>query len=150
MTQPLKIFKAGCQCFLESLEVQDKEYVDYYHAALSTQYLIEDTISSIELINEYDESTPIIMICDTNAFDLKYMNPDYMWLHYLKQQKVLPLPFRSMNKPSRNTTVSWCMSSRMTPFSRKKKPSRRTGKASRGTTKWKHPRRQGKKMLRGS
>jgi len=67
------LLKAGCECFIESMEPDDSEFIEYYCNALKTQYLIEDTISNIELINEYNAGT-IVMICDNNAMDIKLMN----------------------------------------------------------------------------
>lgn len=39
--------QAGCECFLESMEPNDTEYIEYYYNALKGQFLIEDTISKI-------------------------------------------------------------------------------------------------------
>ena len=49
--QPQKLLNAGCECFIESMQADDSEFIDYYFNALKAQYLIEDVISKIELIN---------------------------------------------------------------------------------------------------
>lgn len=54
------------------MENNDVDYVHYYPEAIKAQYLIEDTIVSIESINEAKE--PIIMICDNNPMDLRLLN----------------------------------------------------------------------------
>lgn len=55
------------------MEKNDSDYEKYYENALKTQFLIEDTIVSIETINKKEDS-PIIMICDNNPMDIRVMN----------------------------------------------------------------------------
>lgn len=65
------------------MESDDSEYLKYYYNALKTQYLIEDTIANIELINEGDDNQ-IVMICDNNPFDIKLMNVNEdLWTQFL-------------------------------------------------------------------
>lgn len=70
------------------MEEDDVDYIHYYEGALKTQYLIEDTITSIETINEGKE--PIIMICDNNPMDVRLMNEsDALWEETLEKNKVI-------------------------------------------------------------
>lgn len=71
------------------MESDDSEYLQYYYNALKTQYLIEDTISNIEQINEGGDNQ-IVMICDNNPFDIKLLNrSDQLWSQFLKKIEVL-------------------------------------------------------------
>lgn len=74
------------------MQKDDIEYTEYYYNALKTQYLVEDTISEIELINEHNNNSPIVMICDNNPMDIKLMNDsDLLWTATLKKYNVLTL-----------------------------------------------------------
>lgn len=71
------------------MESNDTDYIHYYYNALKTQYLIEDTITSIELISSGSNSDPIVMICDNNPFDIKLMNEsDNLWTQTLNRYNV--------------------------------------------------------------
>ena len=70
------------------MEPDDSEYQKYYYNALKTQYLIEDTISNIELINEGNDNQ-IVMICDNNPIDIKLMNGNEdLWTQFLDKHHV--------------------------------------------------------------
>ena len=71
------------------MEKNDTDYTEYYYNALKTQYLVEDTISKIELINEHENNMPIVMICDNNSMDIKLMNDDPLWTSTLKRYDVI-------------------------------------------------------------
>lgn len=71
------------------MEPNDSEYLQYYYNALKTQYLIEDTIANIELINEGNDNQ-IVMICDNNPLDIKLMNAnDDLWTQFLDKHNVI-------------------------------------------------------------
>jgi hypothetical protein len=87
MIQPQKLLLAGSECFLESMENNDSDYVHYYYNALKAQYLIEDTIMSIQSIKPC--SDPTIMICDNNPMDVRLMNEaDVLWYEALERHNV--------------------------------------------------------------
>jgi hypothetical protein len=70
------------------MEPDDSEYLQYYYNALKTQFLIEDTIANIELINEGNDNQ-IVMICDNNPFDIKLLNEtDDLWTQFLNKYQV--------------------------------------------------------------
>lgn len=76
------------------MESDDSEYLQYYYNALKAQYLIEDTISKIELINENGQNQ-IVMICDNNPFDIKLINrTDKLWQQCLNKVGVSVHPHR--------------------------------------------------------
>lgn len=62
------------------METNDSDYEKYYINALKTQFLIEDTIISIETISRKNPNDPIVMICDNNPMDIRLMNEtDALW-----------------------------------------------------------------------
>ncbi|CAM6005356.1 unnamed protein product [Sphagnum balticum] len=66
------------------MEGDDTENIEYYYNAVKAQYLIEDTIANIELINENSQNELIVMICDNNALDVKLMNESpNIWEQFL-------------------------------------------------------------------
>lgn len=102
--------KAGCECYLESMESNDSDYDNYYYNAIRAQLLIEDTIISIETINPQEGPHPILMICDNNPMDIRLLNDsDHLWTVTLDKYDVLLLTFRSQNRKSSPAMTSSSM-----------------------------------------
>lgn len=71
------------------MEGDDSDFIEYYHNALKTQLLIEDTISNIELISSEGRLKPIVMICDNNPMDIRLINEtDAIWRAFTQKYQV--------------------------------------------------------------
>lgn len=74
------------------MESNDSDYDNYYFNAIKAQLLIEDTIISIETINQHDHAHPILMICDNNPMDVRLLNEsDHLWVQTLQKYDVTSL-----------------------------------------------------------